>query len=201
MPHRDAILACPQDAVTFKALLLARAPRAGEPLWMSLAGVMADAFGRHGLNLLPLPGLGWADTSALLDEGFPGAGELLGLDWPAMVERDEPRLDEIEDLTQLLMAHADHGRAPSLHARGAAWALACASLGNDHLWQDMRLPSRRELSQLIAQWFPTLAARNTQDMKWKKFFYKQLCERAQLFICKAPSCEVCIDRPVCFGPE
>ena len=23
-------------------------------------------------------------------------------------------------------------------------------------------------------------------MKWKKFLYKQLCEREQLFICKAP---------------
>ena len=27
------------------------------------------------------------------------------------------------------------------------------------------------------------------------------CEREALFICKAPSCEVCTDRPACFGPE
>lgn len=200
MPERAA-MGRALHADTLKGLLLAQALWPREPLWMALAGVMADAFALHGLSHLPLPGLGSADTLALMDEGFPGTDAILGLDWSSMVEREEPRLDEIEDLTQLLMAHTDPGAGLTAHARGAAWALACASLGDNHLWQDMRLPSRLELSRLIAQWFPSLAARNTQDMKWKKFFYKQLCERAQLFICKAPSCDVCTDRPVCFGPE
>jgi nitrogen fixation protein NifQ len=50
-------------------------------------------------------------------------------------------------------------------------------------------------------WFPALVARNAGDMKWKKFLYRQLCEREQLLICKSPSCSVCSDLPVCFGPE
>jgi nitrogen fixation protein NifQ len=78
-------------------------------------------------------------------------------------------------------------------------ALAC--LGDNHLWQDLQLASRAELSALMQRWFPELVARNHADMKWKKFLYKQLCEREALFICKAPSCDVCTDRPVCFGPE
>jgi nitrogen fixation protein NifQ len=38
-------------------------------------------------------------------------------------------------------------------------------------------------------------------MKWKKFFYRQLCERAGVPICKSPHCAECCDRALCFGPE
>ena len=88
-----------------------------------------------------------------------------------------------------------------IDSEAVAHAIACACLGNNHLWQDLALPSRAELSALIATWFPTLAALNHQNMKWKKFFYKQLCLRHELFICRAPSCAVCADQGVCFGPE
>jgi nitrogen fixation protein NifQ len=80
-------------------------------------------------------------------------------------------------------------------------ALACASLGDNHLWQDLLLSSRRELSALIGHWFPALARRNDRDMKWKKFLYKQLCDRAEISVCRAPSCSVCTDYAQCFGPE
>ena len=49
--------------------------------------------------------------------------------------------------------------------------------------------------------FRTLAERNTQDMKWKKFLYKQLCISEGIYICRAPSCEVCVDYAACFAPE
>jgi NifQ. len=39
------------------------------------------------------------------------------------------------------------------------------------------------------------------DMKWKKFIYKQLCEAEGLYVCRAPSCEVCKDYDQCFGKE
>jgi nitrogen fixation protein NifQ len=38
-------------------------------------------------------------------------------------------------------------------------------------------------------------------MKWKKFFYKQLCEREGVNACKAPSCAACDDYSKCFGSE
>jgi nitrogen fixation protein NifQ len=76
-----------------------------------------------------------------------------------------------------------------------------ACLGDNHLWQDLQLAHRAELSALMKHWFPTLVARNVGDMKWKKFLYKPLCEREEIFVCKAPSCAVCGDHPVCFGPE
>jgi nitrogen fixation protein NifQ len=72
-------------------------------------------------------------------------------------------------------------------------------MGQNHLWQDMGLPDRRVLSRLIEWNFPSLFARNSGDMKWKKFFYRQLCEQAEVLICKSPSCGVCVDHQLCFG--
>ncbi|TAN48627.1 MAG: nitrogen fixation protein NifQ [Methylococcaceae bacterium] len=112
---------------------------------------------------------------------------------------DFSRMLEREDLLGMLMAHA--GTADREETHWIAGILVAGCLGDDHLWQDLGLWSRVELSGLIAHNFPTLAAKNTQDMKWKKFLYKQLCEAEGIRACRAPSCEVCVDYRVCFGPE
>ena len=65
----------------------------------------------------------------------------------------------------------------------------------------MGLPNRDVLSQLLRRYFTTLYEKNIGNMKWKKFFYKQLCEQAKVMLCKAPSCQVCTDYTACFGPE
>lgn len=107
-------------------------------------------------------------------------------------------LEEFDDLLQLLLDHVAQTDEPH---RQVAYLVATACMGHDHLWQDLGLPERRALSTLLSSHFPALAARNSGDMKWKKFFYKQLCERAEVNICKAPSCGVCCDYDKCFGPE
>ena len=118
-----------------------------------------------------------------------------------LVEQRCTREDEVADVRALLLDHANPAAGSDAECAALAEHVAVACLGDQHLWQDLQLASRAELSALMAQWFPSLVARNVGDMKWKKFLYKQLCEREQLFICKAPSCAVCSDRPVCFGPE
>ena len=111
------------------------------------------------------------------------------------------RMDEVQDLMALLLDHGDPAAGPhgQLHAVAERVALAC--LGDRHLWQDLHFGSRAELSALMARWFPALVARNRHDMKWKKFLYKQLCEREEIFVCKSPSCAACSDFAKCFGPE
>ncbi|MAR89788.1 MAG: nitrogen fixation protein NifQ [Pseudomonadota bacterium] len=108
------------------------------------------------------------------------------------------RLDEWHDVRDLLLA----GRA---HVSGfeipLAQMVAAGCLGGDHLWRDLGLKSRTELTALMATHFPLLAERNDKDMKWKKFFYKQLCEREGGYVCRAPSCEQCAAYADCFGPE
>ena len=76
-----------------------------------------------------------------------------------------------------------------------------ACLRDNHLWQDLRLANREELSLLLKKHFKTLFDKNTADMKWKKFFYKQICESEGFYLCKSPSCGVCVDYAKCFSPE
>lgn len=109
-----------------------------------------------------------------------------------------PVFDEFDELFELLLEHAEP------RDRMSTWlaaAIATAAQRDNHLWQDLGLPSRRELNAILLQRFPTLATRNTGDMKWKKFFYRQLCQRAGVPICKSPNCADCTDHSTCFGPE
>jgi nitrogen fixation protein NifQ len=106
--------------------------------------------------------------------------------------------DEFDEIVELLL---EHRVSPAEQEEWLAYAIASAAMGENHLWQDMGLPNRQVLSNLMSAHFPTLAAKNTGDMKWKKFFYRQLCERAGVPICKSPRCTDCCDYRVCFGPE
>jgi nitrogen fixation protein NifQ len=123
------------------------------------------------------------------------------LDWTLLEGRMRARNDEIDDLMALLLDHADRAAGPKADLYHVAWQIACASLGDQHLWQDLGLPSRDALTQLIGRWFPALAARNVDNMKWKKFFYRQLCLKEDILICKSPSCADCSDRGICFASE
>ena len=139
-----------------------------------------------------------SDYIRLLQRHFPrDAWRLMAEATDAPAQPPE-RLDEFDDLVTLLLEkRADE----SDETRWLAHALATACMGDNHLWQDMGLPHRAALSELMLTRFPALAAKNSGDMRWKKFLYKQLCERAEVFICKAPSCAVCVDYDNCFGPE
>jgi nitrogen fixation protein NifQ len=132
----------------------------------------------------------------LLLRHFPHSGPLLELDlgnWSG-----EARLDERQDLLDLLLEHRSGGDASEIWM---AQVVTAACMGGDHLWQDLGLWSRKDLSRLMRDNFPHLAAKNVHDMKWKKFLYKQLCQREGVYVCRAPSCEVCADYAKCFGPE
>jgi len=71
----------------------------------------------------------------------------------------------------------------------------------NHLWQDLGLANRDELSRLMVRHFPALALRNSQDMKWKKFFYRMICRDEGFSMCTAPCCSDCSDFALCFGDE
>lgn len=136
------------------------------------------------------------DFRAVLSLHFPGCLP----DAPPNPGRapDAAREAETAELRSLLLG----GRSDDASESGRiAAVVATACLGGDHLWQDLGLWNRADLSDLLTLYFPRLAARNTADMKWKKFFYKQLCQAEGIHTCRAPSCEVCVDYQACFGPE
>lgn len=133
---------------------------------------------------------------ALMAARFPGF-RLSGTA-PSGRRPDFSRMLEREDLVRLLRGY---GAAECPEREWIVGLLVAGCLGDDHLWQDLGLWSRAELSALIRHNFPGLAAKNDRDMKWKKFLYKQLCESEGIYLCRAPSCEVCSDYRACFGPE
>lgn len=120
-------------------------------------------------------------------------------------ERDQLRQDlltlreeEWQQLRNLLLSYCE-GRQPDEH--GMASVVAAACMGGDHLWRDLGLDSRQQLRELLFSYFPALAALNVQNMRWKKFFYKQLCEQEGGYVCRSPSCEQCPSHQECFGDE
>lgn len=105
---------------------------------------------------------------------------------------------EVDDLRDLLLSHR------SSTAKEPVWLanmIAVGALGEDHLWQDLGLSGREDVSFILKTHFTDLFNKNTGDMKWKKFFYKQLCDLDEIKVCKAPSCSVCSHYSNCFGPE
>ncbi|MCK9388251.1 MAG: nitrogen fixation protein NifQ [Sulfuritalea sp.] len=180
-------------------LALARYPLLPET--QALAGTIALAPRRKGAWRAPVAGLDADEFDALLIDYFPAAASLRPLlhEWrEEAAATPRPPADEFDDLVALLLAHQT---TTARDSRWLAHAVATASMADNHLWQDLGLPSRVELSALMQTRFTALKMKNVGDMKWKKFFYRQLCEAAEVLICKSPSCAACTDYGICFGPE
>lgn len=140
-------------------------------------------------------GLRGAELRDLIALFFPHALELLeqwGPDAPVVISEDEGCLRE------LLARHATHR---TRFQTQLAAIIAHRSMRPNHLWQDMGLRDRRELSALMARHFAPLAARNKGNMKWKKFFYRQICRDEGFRLCTSPTCSECDDFAGCFGDE
>lgn len=179
-------------ALIYGRLMMARS---GDAIEFPLASMLSSM--SSGMGSMP-------DWLGLDDSAF---AELMACHFPGFnaeslmipgVPLDEDRLGERDDLLKLLMGHRTQGN------QSEAWLAQIIVAGcqaNDHLWQDLGLWQRADLSKLMNDFFEPLARRNDKDMKWKKFLYKQLCNAEGIYVCRAPSCEVCADYDNCFGPE
>lgn len=151
-------------------------------------------FGRA--SLVEATGLSSKDLVRLVSLSFPGVPlRFFDLDPTGEV----PQRDIEEDMLHaLLLEHADSGLPKSPYF---ARIVARRAMRDDHLWQDLGLFERAELTRLLNRHFPTLAQGNTDNMKWKKYFYRKLCEVEGFSLCTAPSCRDCTDFTSCFGEE
>ena len=182
----------PIRAIVLAELLATPAAQcfAGDPNRLLLASMIAGQAADNGCLPSHL-GLGKAAYVDLLADYFP---------FFRSTAKDE-RIEEIpkwSDLQKLLLDHRACERDSELWIADIV-ATACA--GRDHLWQDLGLANRDELTRLMQVNFPELAQANTGDMKWKKFLYRQFCSREGIYVCPAPSCGECKDYAKCFGPE
>lgn len=163
-----------------------------------VASILAISFreaAADGRTLTSATGLLPDRLGALIQEFFPKAASWrLFAKGAAAVERSA---DEV-CLLDLLQICTTSGT--DFEAQLAAMIAKRAQRPN-HLWQDLGLRSRGDLSELMRRHFKPLALRNSQDMKWKKFLYRIICADASYTLCTAPSCAECDDFNVCFGEE
>lgn len=140
-------------------------------------------------------GFSGSELRRIIARYFPGALERLevcGLD-------SEPTVDEDERcLRELLWRFRT---VPDSYTSLMSVLIARRATRPNHLWQDLGLTDRGELSRLMLRHFALLARRNTQDMKWKKFFFRMICRDEGYRLCAAPSCSECSDFNACFGDE
>lgn len=161
---------------------------------LAFAGVIAESLRSSRQPLIR--GLSESCFQKLLQEFFSGLAYSNATNGGPTAQPAD--YDEFDEIVELLL---EYRATDNEQETWLAHAIASAAMGQNHLWQDMGLPNRKVLSDLMQAHFPTLAARNVGDMKWKKFFYRQLCARAGVPICKSPRCADCCDYQICFGPE
>ena len=139
-------------------------------------------------------GISGAALARLLAARFP----LGALPFPLWREGEPVLADEEILLRELLASHC--ARADET----ASWLIAIVArrcMRDDHLWQDLGLFNRAELGRLLGRHFPSLHAGNVNNMRWKKYFYRRICDLEGFSLCAAPHCSVCKEFSSCFGDE
>jgi nitrogen fixation protein NifQ len=168
----------------------AAAPASTDPLRPVLASLLVGRSLNQGVLTATL-GLDEQAFQTLWRDYFPGAQ--LNLQ-----NGSGEDIAELEDLLNLLLEY----RAGACESEvWLAHIVAYSCCGRNHLWQDLGLANRNELSMLMTTAFPSLAALNVGDMKWKKFIYRHYCSREGIYVCPAPSCGECVDHAKCFSSE
>ncbi|MFZ3180138.1 MAG: nitrogen fixation protein NifQ [Methylocystis silviterrae] len=106
--------------------------------------------------------------------------------------------DEIEMVRELLLENC------SSEGDGGRWLaamIARRAMEPNHLWEDLGLRDRSELTRLMARHFAPLARRNDKNMRWKRFIYRMMCENDGFVMCSTPVCSNCADYALCYGAE
>lgn len=161
-----------------------------------LASIIALARTEAERPLTEAVGLDRTALSRLLESAFPGAYIIDDLVAPH-ADTGQDAIEEPDYRALLLDGRAEGAEIEDWLAR----MVARRSLLPEHLWVSLGLRNRAELSQMLHRHFPAVATRNVQGMRWKKFFYREMCQAEGVHICKSPVCDICPDFGECYGPE
>jgi nitrogen fixation protein NifQ len=106
----------------------------------------------------------------------------------------------VHALHALLVANASCAVHPD-DAQCLATIIAHACLRPDHLWRDLGLAGRDEVTWMLTRYFPELVARNVDNLRWKKFLAAQCALSLGLEPGPAPGCPGCEDYGYCFARQ
>ncbi len=149
------------------------------------------------LEMTAALGLKEYEIASLLQTFFPGV-ELSSLQMHSVPVTEESP-EQNDDVLSILLSHLPD-RATDV-SRWFAHILATRASHPGHLWIAMGLFERPELSAAIRRHLPALAKANHQNMRWKRYLFKQVCDLNGGVMCKSPNCGVCSDYALCFADE
>jgi nitrogen fixation protein NifQ len=159
-----------------------------------LASILAVAAMEGGV-VAERAGLANNDLIKLIEGQFPAA-TTVAASWCAPVEKPED--DETAMVRDLLLANRT---TESDISRWLSAMVARRAMEPNHLWEDLGLRDREELTRLLDRHFAPIACKNTRNMKWKRFFYRSMCEDDGFVMCSTPVCTQCADFHRCYGDE
>lgn len=184
---------------TYRWLMEASAPQAGDRFDAHVcASILALAIFQareDGETLAAKSGLDAGALSALASRLFPKAADALS----AMAGAGDPAPTTEEACARDLLLMYGNGDYAFLHPLSVMIARRCQE--PHHLWQDLGLRDRAELSELMTRHFARLKLKNSADMKWKKFISRMVCASEGFSLCPSPVCSECDDAASCFGTE
>ncbi len=121
-------------------------------------------------------------------------------DHPLLRPEDYVQSDEREEQAWVRALLLSEFEVASDETTCLAAIIARRSMDGNHLWEDLGLSDRASLTRLMRMYFPALAGRNVDNMRWKRFFFRQLCDADGLSHCTSPTCCDCPDLAGCFEP-
>ena len=126
----------------------------------------------------------------------------------SLVIRSEEQAGFVSALVAFLLSHVRESgaadtadTADTADAQCLASIIAHACLRPDHLWRDLGLSGRDEVTDMLSRYFPALVARNVDGMRWKKFLARELALSLGRAPQPAPGCPGCEDFGFCFGDQ
>lgn len=184
------------EAAFHARLMAALSPRVDAFDCAITAAILSVSFAeahQGGIAFTEACGLNGAELADVFAHLFPSVAPPVSVCAPLL-----PLPEEEAALRALLTRGATAG---SRFRRYLAAMIARRAQRHNHLWQDLGFENRAMLGRLMDRHFAALARANQADMKWKKFFSRQLCADADFALCVAPSCDRCKDYDDCFGAE
>jgi nitrogen fixation protein NifQ len=195
-----AVVAAPDGPVAHcTAKWLAAATRAASPDTQLFAKLIAAREARDELALLGLPQPVWR---ALLQRHFVHAPAAVLAPVHEALSALPPvgsseHVEFVETLRALLLTYSSTA-VDANDARCLASIIAHACLRPDHLWRDLGLAGRDEVTWMLTRYFPALVVLNVDNLRWKKFLAQQRALSLGLQPGPAPGCPGCEDYGYCF---
>jgi nitrogen fixation protein NifQ len=150
------------------------------------------------LGELLLLGLSRDALDALMARHFPRAERLA--DVPTAMAWS-PHWGFVSELRALLL---DYDVTAATHVGDAqclATIIATACLRPDHLWRDLGLNGRDDVTCILQRHYPGLIARNVMNLRWKKFLAQEVALANGREPTFAPGCPGCEDFSLCYPAD